>query len=429
MGKTVVTAHSREQLAWGVLLSGCAVFLLVLITIPVGVNAFLQRSMESVDIFVTANQGAVTVNEGQGVQQAVLPEDEPKVFSGLATIRTASPGNAFVHFAIPEATESLVRVHLFATTSLAVQEAITPRFARSRNETQFDLQLELGQLQLSVMGDSERPFLFNISTPHGRISIEEPGEYNIDVTAVSTQIVAQSGQLTLSTTDQSLILQANQRAELFADGTAQGPFMPQANLIPNGTFAIDVLAADAAWQRSGWNVERPDQPIGELRQWRSAESASVRLTRSGLGHADIQFQQQLDQPVPDDIGAMWLRLQFKLYSHSLEVCGFQGSECPFFVKIEYEDENGALQNWQQGFYVVSGMGGIAPYTCTSCGIIQGNHEQVVANEITTYEISMAEIGRLGPQPHLIKNITLVFSGHSFDAEINEAALFEVGESQ
>jgi hypothetical protein len=56
-------------------------------------------------------------------------------------------------------------------------------------------------------------------------------------------------------------------------------------------------------------------------------------------------------------------------------------------------------------------------------VVQSGHEQVATNEVTVYEINMAEIGRLGPTPRRLTQVSLVASGHSFDVEILDVALF------
>jgi hypothetical protein len=421
MDNPTINIHSRERMAWGFLLTGFTVLVLILIAIPITINAYIQRATESLDIRVEANQGAVTLNDDQG-QRAVLPGDAPGYFETGTSLRTGFPGNALLFITLPDRDEALARLQVGANTTLLVDQAETPRFGASDGGNILGGRLRTGQLQVTLLAEEERPLHFTISTPHGQVQLQAPGKYILEATTDRTQIIAQEGHAIVTAGAETVDLLTEQRAQLTADQPILGPFIPQDNLIPNGDFSQTILGAGVAWQHDAWDIELEDQPTGQIRHIHLDTQSWLRLTREGSGHADISFYQTLDQPVNE--ASLWLQLKFRIISHSLEVCGFQGSECPLFVQLHYEDEDGNPHDWMQGFYVVGGMGDTAPYACFSCGILHTNHKQVVPGEVIVFEIEMAEIGRLGPQPHLIKNISLVASGHSFDVEIIEVALFE-----
>ena len=422
---SAVNIHSRERLAWAFVLAAFMVFFSLLVAIPVIINAFIQRASQSLDIVLEAHQGTVSLNDNQGEPRAILPGDPPKSFEAQASIRTGFPANGFLFINSPNEARQLARLQLFPNATLLVEQASSPRFEASGKPYELQLQLDNGRLHLKVLPDGTRPFLITLATPHGTIDIAEAGEYALDVALEETQISVQTGQARVAAQGKTITLLPNQRAEFYPDKPMLGPLVPQENLIANGNFRQPLLSPESGWHRTTWNIELPDQPKGEIRQIQTTEQSSLRLTRNGIGHADIHFEQPLDVLVPDTVSeaTIWLQIKFRIISQSLEVCGFQGSECPLFVQLAYEDEDGNPQSWQQGFYMLGGRGDTSPYICFSCAGVRSGHEQVVPNEVTVYEISMGEIGRLGPLPHHLSQISLVASGHSFDVEILDVALF------
>ena len=422
---SAVNIHSRERLAWAFVLAGSTIFFALLVAVPFIINATIQRATQSLAIVLEAHQGTVSLNDEQGVPRAILPGDRPVSFEARASIRTGFPANGFVFINSPNGGGQLARLQMFANTILLIEQADSPRFESSDEPYELRLQLENGRLHFKVLPDGTRPFLITLATPHGAIDIAEAGEYAINVAPEETQIVVQMGQARVTARGETITLLPDQRAEFYSDRPLLGPLIPQENLIANGNFRQALFSPEAGWQKTAWNIELPDQPKGVIRQIQTTGQSSLRLTRNGVGHADIHFDQPLDIVVPaaESEASLWLQVKFRILSQSLEVCGFQGSECPLFIQLAYEDENGNLQSWQQGFYMLEGTSGISPYLCFSCAGVRSGHEQVVANEETVYEIDMEEIGRLGPLPHRLTQISLVASGHSFDVEILDVALF------
>jgi hypothetical protein len=417
---SAVNIHSRERLAWAFVLAGFIVFAALLIAIPISINAFIQSASQSLNIVLEAQQGTVSLN-----QRALLPGDQPESFEAQASIRTGFPANGFIFIKAPNEDRQLAQMQLFPNATLIVEQADSPRFEASDEPYELQLRLENGRLNLKILRDGERPFLITLVTPHGTIHIAEAGDFAINVALAETQVRVQEGQAQVASRGETITLMPNQRAEFYADRSMLGPLIPQENLIANGNFRQPLLSPEAGWQKTAWNIELPDQPKGEIRQIQTTGQSSLRLTRSGVGHADIHFDQPLDVLVPggESEATLWLQIKFRIISQSLEVCGFQGSECPLFVQLAYEDEAGNPESWQQGFYMLGNSNDTSPYLCFSCAGVRSGHEQVVPNEVIVYEINMGEIGRLGPLPYRLTQISLVASGHSFDVEILDVALF------
>jgi hypothetical protein len=102
-----------------------------------------------------------------------------------------------------------------------------------------------------------------------------------------------------------------------------------------------------------------------------------------------------------------------------------GSECPLFVSIEYIDQGGINRIWQQGFYSLGVPDANAtPGICTTCSLVQRDHERVPPGQLFFYEVDLIEaLARLRySPPRFIQSITLVASGHTFETEVSDVAL-------
>jgi hypothetical protein len=105
-----------------------------------------------------------------------------------------------------------------------------------------------------------------------------------------------------------------------------------------------------------------------------------------------------------------------------------------FIRIDYVDEDGVSRTWQHGFYAVGVVDdNSTPGICTSCAVVQSEHEGVTLGQLYSYDADVPqELARLGGYlpPRLINSISLVASGHSFEVEVVDVALLaqETGEN-
>src|SRR5262249_38718521 len=104
-------------------------------------------------------------------------------------------------------------------------------------------------------------------------------------------------------------------------------------------------------------------------------------------------------------------------------CGFQGSECPLMVRLNYIDNSstdGELRNWIHGFYtrLDSQLG--YPTRCNSCSL---EHESVYSKSWYTYDSGnlLSQIPT-DQEPRLLNNIQFYASGHRYDVYVSDVAL-------
>ncbi|MBP7592497.1 MAG: hypothetical protein KBA85_12910 [Chloroflexi bacterium] len=410
----------RQRLAWIVLLASFTLCMIVTVAVPLGVNAMLQNTKKSLNTIMQANQGTVRVDDASGVSRVVIAGENGLVVEKGARILTDETSTASLLVYPPDnSTSPLARLQIYSRSLVNLEEATAPRFAMSDESQMLRFHLDNGRLQLNVLQDGSRQFTVIINTPHGQVFVSEPGQYALVVDNMETQVLVQEGQADVLAVTSGKRLGAGQRVVISAGGEPEGPFEASRNLVRNGDF----YDSWADWSLYVWNVELSDQPEGTSEIVELGGEPAVEFKREGAGHADVRLRQIIGQDVTD-YETLRLLLTFQITSHSLGVCGIQGSECPLFVRLNYTDDRGVKRTWQHGFYSIGDISPTTPDACVSCAVVQDTHQRVPLGQISFYEADLIEeLARQGaPLPTFIDDISLVASGHSFQVGILDVAL-------
>ncbi|HEX6387355.1 MAG TPA: hypothetical protein VF177_22025 [Anaerolineae bacterium] len=416
--------QDRQRLAWAFLLGSFVVCLLITITVPLSVSAYLQNSTQFLNITVRSGQGTVNVNDAPNEWRAVMAGEERSLESpssiltsgsAIASLFVYSPGSQ-------QLTEEqlLARLQVYGNTSVDLVAASAPRFSVSSAEQILELKLESGRLQLTLPERRGRPFVTTIFTPQGQVVIRDPGQYHLEANIEETQVVVQEGKAAVTAAGETLGLLPDQRAELYPGVAPAGPLDPERNLVENGDFDDRF----ARWQIYKWDLELADQPEGKLEIVSVAGDPALRAIREGVGHADVELHQLINQDVTD-FNSLLLEVDFRIVGQTLNVCGVAGSECPLIVRIEYDDLNGNRQIWWQGFYAVGEIDAEeTPDSCTTCPSPRFVHYKVTPGQFSFFRTDLIEsLSRQGfLPPSRINRIILVASGHSFEVEVLNVAL-------
>ena len=412
----------RQRLAWAVLLGSFIVCVVLTLSVPLAVNAFLQNSTELLDVRVQSNQGTVGIDDKNGGRQAVIAGDQGQLIGPGESVLTGSTATALVTISPPDDPAALARMQVYSNTDARLLEAETPRYEMSDKNNEVRLRLDNGRIRLSLPEAGERPSIIYITTPQGEITLAEPGHYVLIVTNEETQVTVQEGQadIAASATDEALLLSSNERAQIPTGSGPVGPLPPERNLVKNGDFSDDL----SYWTQFPWQVERADQPEGQVRVLNSGGEPRLNIVRQGIGHADVLIRQSINQDV-SELESLRLLLTFRLLGQSLDVCGVEGSECPLFVRINFVNEDGFSRTWQQGFYAVGDViPGQTPDGCIRCDMIQAPHLRVPLQQDFFFDIDLdGELARQGRiPPSFIESVVLVSSGHAFEVEVVDVSL-------
>ena len=412
----------RQRLAWAFLIGSFTICLLVSITIPLTANAYIRNATQDLIITIQANEGTVGIDNESGVRRAVIAGENEEFVESGSSILTDATATALLHVSDPDNETLLARLTIDGNSTVRIEQAIAPRFGWSNVEDEADYQLESGRLRINLLepeGENP-PLMINFTTPQGVVTINEPGQYAIEVNNEATQVNVNEGLAAITAQEEDLMLKTGERAEIPTGSVPRGPLPPERNLISNGDFSEGL----DNWAQYTWLVELDDQPAGKTQVTRLNGEPVLRFERSGIGHADARVTQSLNQSV-GDFETLRLMLTLRIDEQSLGVCGIQGSECPLFVRVNYIDENGVNQTWQQGFFANGEIDdNMTPGACVSCALIQKNHERAQLGQEFFFEIDLREeLARQGVSlPRQIESISLIASGHTFITDVMDIAL-------
>ncbi len=414
-------SRERQRMAWGMLLGSFAIFVLICVTVPFLISAGLQNSTQFLDVLVQANQGTVGIDDETGGRRAILAGDPGQTMGPGEHVLTGNTATSLVTVRPPESEKTIATFQVFSNTDFHLLTADTPRFGLSSNGRTFTVRLENGRIRFTMLEDEERPTTILIISPQGEVTIDQPGQYAIVVTNEDTQITAQAGEAVIAAADEQILLAAGARASIPTGSAPVGPLGTERNLIANGNFS----QGTDEWILNPWIVDRAAQPEGQLRSLAVGGEPRLNVARQGVGQTEVSIRQSINEDV-SGLSSLRLLLDFRILNHTLGVCGEKGSECPLYVRINYVDEGGASNTWQQGFYAFGEIDAkLTPDSCITCAMVQSPHIRVPMQQAYFFEVAdfreeLARHGRLPPQ--FIESISLVFSGHSFEVEVGDIAL-------
>jgi hypothetical protein len=404
-----------------VLLGSFFICMVITIAIPFTANALVQNLSESLAILVQSNQGTVGIENTTGDRSALLVGEDVLIGPGERVL-TGGTASALIVVTPPNEDLLLARLQVYSNTDLTLLEAETPRFGVSDRTHALSLKLDDGRIRLTIPEFGERPSFVTIASPQSDVTIQTPGQYTIIVNNDETQVTVQTGALSVTAVNDggTLALAENQRAVMPTGSGPVGPLETERNLIINSDFSQELNR----WTIFPWNVERADQPAGHVRVLDAGDEPRLNISREGVGHADVQVRQSVNQDVAE-VESLRLLVTFRILGQSLEVCGIDGSECPLFLRVNYVDGGGLSNTWQQGFYAVGEpVPDVQPDGCITCAMVQDIHERVPLGQEYFYDVDLGEeIARQGRiPPRFIESIILVSSGHSFEIEVVDIAL-------
>lgn len=412
----------RARLAWTIVLLNFILFVSLCLSIPLGLNFYVQTATSPLPASLVTNQGTVAILKAEGEPAAVRHSDPARpLTSGDEVVTNATDTAQLLIYALEESERLLVRGQLYGNSNLTINKISSPRFSWNNDPQEIVLDVKNGRVRLTVLPAGQRAYKILLLTPHGTIALLAPGQYSLVVNNEGSQLAVQNGRAELESlaTGGTLTLTDTQRGVLHTTAAPEGPLTTNRNLVQNGDFGQGLQH----WIKRDWNIERSDQPKGETLISELAGERRLRFVRVGIGHADVGVRQVVEQDVTD-LTDLRLLVSFRVNQQTVGVCGTVGSECPLTVRIEYRDSSGTPLVWQQGFYATGNIGPTTPDSCVNCTPPHIRHVLVPSNLIFSYETNLLEsLAFYGaPPPSFIDSVSLIAAGHSFETEIIEVAL-------
>ncbi len=402
---SAVRRKNPEAVAWAILLGAFAVFCAIAVTIPLLALRFRERATTPNRIELINIVGVTQVREGEGAAWLAV-SGKQELRPGVTCLVDANTRSMLT---IYEGSSDyvLATIHVFGGTTFRVSQATRPRFQASRQPIRIYIVLEAGRLRINPGPATGRPVDLRVWLPGGEVRIEE-GSAAVEVSADAAEIGVRSGRSLLisARTGEQLSITTGERAVLSPDGAISGPLPGGRNLLANGNFGAGLTLGWEIFNDQGGDGGHID---GQVRLVEEGGQRRVRFERGGgqKDHCATGIRQVLRRDVTDYV-ALRVRADLRLLYQSLSGGGFQGSEFPLMIKLNYRDARGNPQHWYHGFYYTNPAGFPAPYA-----------DQIEQNVWFAYESPdlMALLG--DNRPAFLESIEVYASGHDYQAELSE----------
>ena len=336
-----------ERVAWIVLLSCFAVFMALLITVPLAASYGVQNLTRTETASIEPTQGTLLLYPPGAAEPIAITELRKDVPEGSIIVAGEGPTQATLRLLSGRTTEQARgSVQLYSGARLVIERMRSPLFEMSSEPYQVRLRLEEGQMRVFTESGEERPLQADIVTPHGDIDLAT-GSYQVAVTPAQTDITVGAGEARLVQGDsQQLTVTPGLRAWMTADATAGEAVSASQNLLRNGNFTESM--------RDTWESYVIAQNItpGKVTIMERDGRRVAYFARQG--EDNVPTEVGIQQVVGKDVNVydkLELQLDVKLLFQSLPGAGYLSSEYPLRVEITYTDIYGKEGlTWGHGFY-------------------------------------------------------------------------------
>jgi hypothetical protein len=429
------TRLQSATLAWLIIILAFVVFLVICISASIGLQYFLFESTMPLRAELRITRGTAGLTSTDLIEQVVRDRRE---LASSAVITTDELSQGTIDFYDPRADNLLVAsVTVDADTALDLSAMNRPRFDWSRLGYEVFLSAASGLLDVFIPQGVERSARVSIRTTNGDfVYLTGPGEYSVSITPQQVRVLNFSGD--------ALIVEG-QNVQTQPVGVGQrGLYYPQSgqflllpgfdNLLGPAEFPEGLLAPAATAEPDSDAAPAPawscyngpyDDPVGAFDIVSISGRSAIHFARGNGAQSHGESGCALT------FGGAGLSVQnysylefngtFRIDQQSLSACGFEGSECPLMLRIDYVPASGAAaRSWYYGFYAQYDPQYNYPRTCSSCS---REHESVNTGVWYTYQsgnlfATIPDEVRIGT----LLNVRFYTSGHEYDVYVSNLRL-------
>ena len=391
---------SRETTAWAVLWGAFLAFCVLVLGGVLGAFTYVNSAKDSHSSRVTIISGTVLVRpENSDTWVSATPDME---LDAGDSVRTDETSQAMV-FLFDGST-----VRLFPGTEVILKQTSSARYREHREF--LALRLESGSVRIGVAPTVHSEKRFRVRTAEATIELAE-GSFSLRADESLTSVrVREVGSAVVVAHGEELIIGPQQRTEVLAGEAPGQPSSGGEELLVNGDFSRGL----EGWQE-GAAIGFPEgQDVsGEIGVVTEEGSPAVRFLRKGSRnfHCENYIVQALDRDV-SDFSDLHLTLRFKLLDQTLSGGGYQGSEYPLLVRVDYQTARGS--NFKVfGFYYQNKANN---RTDNGTLVEQGKWVEVTLPE---------NLMTLAPAPRVITSVQASASGWDYESLLSSISL--VGE--
>ena len=405
MQQSALRAHP-ERIAWLVVWSAFAVFVLLVVFVPLGVRHVLRYSTVSYPTKLSTLEGTAVVDNPATGSEFTVTKGNTRDIDERYVISLDENSRADLHFFDGSS------VHLRPGSRMWLDQVRGPRFRLGVTPNAIWLRLVGGRAKIVTAAPAKATglsFLLRCPVFDTEVSISEDGVFGVEVETSSAEVFANRGSAVVTAGGDTVRLVAPERLAIKAGEKLGAPIADAREFIVNGDF-------DEGLDK-GWRVfneqgnDEGDVPGHALRTTEGGPPA-VRFYRtdSNRNHCETVLEQRIDRDLPDPVLSLEVRAYLKLINQSLSGGGVLGSEFPLIIRLKYRDMYGSENDWVKGFFYENPQGN--PF---------GTAEQIPRDSWYLYE-SGNLLETLEPKPFHIVWLHVYASGWDYESMVGWISL-------
>ena len=403
--------QNPTRVAWLILLANLFACCVLAVAVPLVTRGYVLHSTRTKLANVTATQGTVQVWPANENDPVAVP-DRRSVTEGSAIV-TDDKAKALLTLSSGSTSERLdTSIQLDLNTAIVLQEARAPRFQWSTDPHQIGLDLREGRIYLTTQREDDRDIQTQVLTPQAKLMLNQ-GAFDVLVQGDQTQVRARSGSGLVQSEGRQVTVNGGERVTVKAGQPPELPVPDTLNLVLNGDFEGRI---SPPWQ-TYVNLGQADLEPGKVTLEEVGQGQAIRFTRKTEDGApnEVGLTQDVNRDV-QGYDSLVLRFDLELLNQSVPGGGYQASEYPVMVRIDYTDVNGKDQFWVHGFYNLDLPAGVTWVPADTRG------EKIPLGVWYNYESPNLFQLLKDAQPAHINKIAIYAAGHDYDSRVADLAL-------
>lgn len=411
-----------ERLAWLVLLGSFAIFLILVVTIPLAGSYAIERLSVNHTAQLESTLGTLLLKPFRGSELIAVTGQREDIGAGSVIEAAGEITQGTLSFvSSDEPAQTLGSIQIYAGTSIEVERIREPLFERSEQPYQITLRLLQGQARIfnkSQIG--QRALRVDLLTPHGTVTMNREGTYEISTSTDQTDVTVRSGFADVKHNNgQQELIGTALRAEMTLDSLVQEN--AQQNLIANGNFMLNGAGGVDAWSSK---VVAQNVNPGSV-QFDEREGRNVAFFTRTVGenaHTEVDITQMIETDL-SLYDSLELQFDVRLLNQSLAGGGALGSEFPLRVEIFYTDIYGKTVRWGRGFYY-SDLKDDDDVSNDNWVLDTDNNDKIPQGQWFTYRSPdlITFFSSQGTPPAQINSVRFYASGHKYMSFLSEVYL-------
>jgi hypothetical protein len=342
-----------ERVAWVVLLSAFATFVVLAVSIPLAIGWNRRYAEDERMATVESLVGTVVVEQLVGSGPVPLGKGQSMAVPEGATIYADETSEAVVTFF----DHSFMR--MFSGSVVRLERLRSPRHAESDMATAAWLNLLSGRVRIGTALAGGAGLDFRTTTIYGDATLAEDGSYAVSVGDARTEVTSYRGYADVTASGVTVRVQPRQRTEILAAGAPAIPVDAARNLIANSEMS-EPLTEWRIFNDQGTDGGEAD---GQAEMVIDEGREAIRISRTGGqgNHCETILEQTIDAQVPDPATSLIVRATVKVRYQGLSGGGYLASEYPLMIRVTYRDVYDSEAEWVQGFYYENPAGSPTTY--------------------------------------------------------------------